>query len=483
MMSRTGTFKKEREVLRKFMKERKIYLSEEVKTIMNVLHKLLTYHSPAVKNFDLKDASLHGFMAAEAEKFYKRLKEKNSSGAVLFERDGYYLYDYASISLVYGSITLLYPLMLVKAANYRNFIPLLCKKLLDTGNHLALEDFLAAYLELINRCKPVITTRDIELLKELTKFDFSVKNYYQQIMTYQSKKTFTRLAGLGVAGLYYTVNFPALGLLPYLHLSSRRVKILGELTGFIEYEYHEGKKKRDYQVFRVFLLPEKRERELVPVLKESGNAGEMKEWYVRYNWDLFIKEKKYGPWKWKLDLEDLEPLRAIDTSRFDHVRTMQSLPVTGKFITFLEAVHRSRSLHTASLSATTGISEHMVKKYRKEAIEGQFILPYCTVAHTGADSFYQLCLENKPLNERLISFLETLPKISVMKSEEFSRYLLYLPRNAISRVKSLLQQEEDRGECEILWKNEILVNSKTIISGVQLDKLLEKNDKIALVRK
>ncbi|MFW9997157.1 MAG: hypothetical protein ACFFD4_34255, partial [Candidatus Odinarchaeota archaeon] len=95
----------------------------------------------------------------------------------------------------------------------------------------------------------------------------------------------------------------------------------------------------------------------------------------------------------------------------------------------------------------------MVKKYRKKAMDGQFIVPYSTIAHVGVDSFYQVCVENKKANEQLIKFIEAFPKFTAMKSEKFHRYLLYLPKSSITELKRLFKQKEEGGTVAILWRN------------------------------
>jgi hypothetical protein len=92
-----GLFEQERLEIKAFMKKMKIYLSSEVSTIMNVLHKLLTYHPEAVKKFNIDDDNLREFMAKEAERFLDRHGEEINQETIRIEKANYYFYHFARI--------------------------------------------------------------------------------------------------------------------------------------------------------------------------------------------------------------------------------------------------------------------------------------------------------------------------------------------------------------------------------------------------
>ncbi|MHA2298089.1 MAG: hypothetical protein ACXAEU_05120 [Candidatus Hodarchaeales archaeon] len=136
---------------------------------------------------------------------------------VTIEKNVYYIYDYSSISLVQGSITLLYPFMLPGAANYRNFIPSLCRRLRKLDPPISLEAFFETFYELYIRGKPNLVKRDMEFLKKVSGLAIDSWDSYRKIVSKFAKtKRYYRLKHLRVLGLYFTVNFPALGLIPYM---------------------------------------------------------------------------------------------------------------------------------------------------------------------------------------------------------------------------------------------------------------------------
>jgi hypothetical protein len=120
------------------------------------------------------------------------------------------------------------------------------------------------------------------------------------------------------------------------------------------------------------------------------------------------------------------------------------------------------------MSIRTGISEHTVRKYRHRALQDDFVIPYWLVSQIGLDNYYQVCIQNTDCNQRLVSFFDTLPKVKVMKSKEFCRYLLFLPAEAIEKLKRNLKIGEKKGEFEIIWRRDLSIDSKTIVEGVNL---------------
>ncbi|MFW9997273.1 MAG: hypothetical protein ACFFD4_34840, partial [Candidatus Odinarchaeota archaeon] len=102
------------------------------------------------------------------------------------------------------------------------------------------------------------------------------------------------------------------------------------------------------------------------------------------------------------------------------------------------------------------------------AIRNDCIIFCPLVSKIGLNDYYQICLRNTDVNKQLIAFLDTLPKIKVMKSQEFYRYLLFLPSIAIRRLNKLLAEHEKKNDYDILWRHEISYNIKAIEKGVNL---------------
>ncbi|MFW9992869.1 MAG: hypothetical protein ACFFD4_12570 [Candidatus Odinarchaeota archaeon] len=328
-------FAAEKAILVNFIAEKRKPMSDEVLTVFRTLDDLLQRYPKQVKDFDLN--RLREYMVKKAEKFYDYFRDKQSEPGIHIEKKKNNLYSFASITLFYKSTPFLYPLMLVRLINYHGFIRLLCQRLGKiTKQELVLNDFLDEYTVLSRQCRPKLVSRDIDMVKKLSKFDFSVRYYYRKIMRLDADKRYKRLVYLGVLGIYHGINFPVLGLVPYLHLTSRNTGIPAFLNPHIELEYHPAKKGKDYQVFRLFLIPGKVEKEWVPLLRESGLVGKLDEWYIRYNWDNLRHTTEFT-WKWDLEYS-IDTQLANDHGKFDLIENQQGemLTVNKNFIACLE---------------------------------------------------------------------------------------------------------------------------------------------------
>ncbi|MFW9995584.1 MAG: hypothetical protein ACFFD4_26335, partial [Candidatus Odinarchaeota archaeon] len=227
------------------------------------------------------------------------------------------------------------------------------------------------------------------------------------------------------------------------------------------------------EILRLFLIPEEHENELVKKLREIGNTGKMTGYSQFYNWHSFKKQTTYN-WKWKLDLSDLRVQDRTDHGKFNLIKYNDTQSVTKGFLTFLDAVHKSCSVNPVMLSAETRISENTIVKYRQKALKEQHVLPYWSVSHIGLDDFYQVCFPNTESNKQLIETFDTFPKASVMKSDEFCRYLLYLPPKNINELDGLLEEKEENREIKLYSKNAINVTDRSIIRGVNIARIYRK---------
>ncbi|MFW9995665.1 MAG: hypothetical protein ACFFD4_26740 [Candidatus Odinarchaeota archaeon] len=471
----SSLFENEQAILAEFIKKNKYRFDDDLKEVIKTLLDLITRFPGAVNNFD--DQELQDYLFKMAKRFHSRYKENYRAGAIRIEKDDIYFYRFASVSIIYRSMIFLYPFTLIGFVNYLNFVSQACNELEKIeGRDITLDDFLAVYFALLPKAKPKLGKWDIELLKALSKFDFSDKYYYNKMQSFLAKKRCYRLINLQVLNLLYTVNFPLINLIPYVHLSSSQTDIPPHMTPFIEYEYHPmTEKKQEYQVFRLFLIPEKLEDEFFPDLRELGTTGKCNEWYVCYNWNS-LRQTQKGNWKWDLNLSSLEVRSDPDQGRFDLISGTSSgstSPVKDQFIEFLEVVHKYYNVNTFDISTRTGINEWKVNEYRQRAVDEKIVMAYWSITQIGIDSIYQVCFKNVLVNQKLAKFLDSLPKVSAMKSDKFCRYMLFLPPAALRSLKSWLYRGEKNGDFEILCRNEFRLDYRAIRRGVNLVEVFE----------
>jgi hypothetical protein len=473
-------FEREQNELRAFIDENKRVLSDEVAFILDTFLELISHFPEAVREFDLE--SLHEYLSEKALEFYELLKKDDEreidAESVLVKKDEIYLFEFSSISLIKGSLTFLYPHMLLEAANYSNFVTLLCRKLQKTEtSSITLVGFLDLFYEFSVRCRPKLLKWDIDLIREISRIDFSGKNFAKATLKFESKKRLVRLRHLRVVGVYHYVNFLSLGFTPFIHLAHHQVEIPEELKPFIEIENHPARRQRGFQVFRLFLFPLGLEHELSSRLKESGMTGKLSEYYLQYNWDSLIQTKT-GKWRWDLKFSDLKTRASPDSCKYDHLFfTGKRESITPGFVTYLDTVHRLESIKSEDLVIKTGFNKRTLLKFNKKAIEEKFVLSFLRISRIGLGAYYQVCFENTDINQQLARFLESLPKVRVAKSKDFFRYILFLPLVAVKRLNHRLNTGEKQGEFEIISK-ESSFGPKSIQSGVNLKQVWQTTKKM-----
>jgi hypothetical protein len=468
-MTESKTFGYEREELMKILSDRQLKLEDSVVEIINTFQEMITLFVKPVQELDMGNNALREYMAEKAEDYYDRFRAEEGNDLLKIEKNPVFIFDWSSISLIKDSVTLLYPYMLLAAANYHNFIPLLCRKLRKL-QQVGLNEFFNVFYNLSQRLKPKLTKWDVDFIKNLVKICQNKENYPKIVVKYRSKKRYKRLNYLRVLGFYYAVNFSAIGLVPYMHLAHHKTEIPENLKPFLEFESHPStKKQRGFQVFRQFLLPVEMEEEWSRKLTDLGITAKLLEGYYSYNLDSLI-QTSIGTWKWDIDL--LKAIKNPNQGRYDFIiKTVLDLKVTPKFIDYLESIHQMGTAGIEDIRITTGISPHITKRFQKKALDEKFILPDLFLSQIGLNSCLQLCIN--PKNQELfIDLLEKLPKVKIMKSKELHRYLIYLPIPVRKRLEKLLPEEG------IISKEVISLSTKSIKLGVNLPRAWELKEEI-----
>jgi len=444
-----------------------------VKKIFETFINLLKKYPNAVKSFDMK--VLSDYLYEKAEEFYEIARIIDNNNEIQILRDVVYIYRFSSISIIYKTNkTFLYPFMLITAAHYPNFIPLLCRqieRILNAEGTINLTSFLKVFQLTLRKKTPKLEKRDIVWLKDLSQDNTLAKNFYRRVNSYESKKRYRRLVYLGVIALYNAVNYPILGLTPMMHLASSRWNIPDDLSKFIEFEHHPTKRRKKYTIFRLFLIPNEIQKKIEIRLNEIGTTGILSEYYLKYNWDTLKQTTRYT-WNLELDLSNMKSEYINNNYRNDLIYNYPPQRLFKGFISYIEAVHKLRSTNTADLTAKTGLGTYNVKKYQKKSITEKYIIPYWSLSpFIGTDHFYQICFENKPENYPISYLLESLPKIRVMKSSIFHRYLIFLPWKVINKLKDLLKIARREYNVEILVEKELSITD-SIDYAVNLEDLL-----------
>jgi len=467
-MANSVLFKSESKQLREILEERNLELDEESTEIIKTMLELITTYSQPVKNLDMENIALRDFMDEKAESFFIQFKEKRSKIPILFEKNPVIIYNWSSISLKKGGIVLYYPFELIKAVNYRNFVNILCRKTRKKQN-LDFETLFDILHYLLASLKPRILKWDVALIRNLVKTCCFAEKYPKTVLKYRSNKRYKRLQNLRVLGFYYAVNFPAIGQIPYMHLSHHKIAVPKKLIPFIEFESHPATKKyRGYQIFRLFLFPSEKKEELCEELENTGLFSEVNEWYCKYNFDS-IKQTKSGQWRWEIDYSST-PSEQF-SGKYPYITNIEeSNKLSSKFLTYLETIHKMNTANIEEIKITTGLSSHMIKRYQKIAIERKYILPDLFVSRIGLNTYLQLCI-TKGKQPKLVKLIESLPKVKVVKSKVFDRYLVFLPNSELHKMN-----EVARGD-GILEKVTISLGVSSIERGVNLSAQYKSNMK------
>ncbi|MFW9994471.1 MAG: hypothetical protein ACFFD4_20675 [Candidatus Odinarchaeota archaeon] len=456
MASKTVSFQDECRLLSDLVDELKSTKGTDVEVIeiIECWIELLANHPVAVSDMDLK--KLSEFMAAKAEEFYANFKERNViyDKNISVEKNTLYLFYFSSISLIISRYTLIYPFMLVSSANYTGFIPALCQHLRKSS--FTLVSFLENFLNLGRKAKLKLSKRDIDLIKTATAIEFvSGKEYYNTTKTFLRKKRSRRLALLSVFARYYAVNFPSLGLIPYMNLSQLQTEVPSELEPYIEIEYYPARRKRGFRIFRLFLLPEEGMEDKVNQLTELGMTGRVEEWYYLYNWES-LRQTSRGTWRWKLDFDKLaHDIREPEAKYNLMVATKRIRGVSTNFLTFLDVIHREDQLIPQELAASTGFNIRTIYDYVNKVLDENVVLPYWTISRIGLDADYQIFAENTAKNQPFVELLRSLPVSIVMESKKFYRFVIHLPKSSIERFTSFLKAIEDKNVFNTVYRENI----------------------------
>jgi len=461
----------EKKAIIKFLNNSRTQISDELESVFDALYELLDKQSSEVKSFDLE--KLNDILVEKAESFFNRFNNIITSDTVIIEKNKVYFYHFGSISLIKGPITILYPFILVQISNYRNFIQQLCRHFdkLDKDK-LGLEDLFEPYIKLMKSCKPVINKRDVDLLKTITAKTFD-ENYYLGLKKYYTSVRYLRLKHLQVVGYYAMVNYQALGLIPYMHLSTSKVVIPDHVLPFIEYELHSEKQQRVHDVFRLILVPRKYETEWTGTLKEIGTTGKLTEWYTSYNWDLLSQTTK-STWKWNCDSITPESVMKDNLSKFNHyILADHPTKLTESFIKYLDTIHRLGPVAVEYVSIQTGLKEGTIQKFEQRARKEKFLIPYWRIIRFGFSSSYQVCFPNISVNKSLEHYLSLFPKVTAMRSKEFSRYLIFLPDVAATKLNRFLLEEEKSNKIELFNRQKVTLDSSSIVYGSDLTEIMK----------
>ncbi|MFW9993420.1 MAG: hypothetical protein ACFFD4_15355 [Candidatus Odinarchaeota archaeon] len=470
-------FAKEFNELEYFLFTRKDDLDDGVIEILTTFVELLDLYSDAVNGFNSYgfNTELQDFMAEKAELFYRKFEpyysEKDAGSRICLKRDVVYIYEFSSITInIKSSWSILYPFSLLTGANYWNFIPDLCRKLTKKEGKITLLDFIEEFFDLQRKGTPKLCKRDIELLKKMTSEPLGSREELERFKKRNKSKRHWRLTSLGVWGCPYRINFPAIGLVPYFHLSKNDiVDIPSEMEKYIESEHKLGKQHRGF-LFRLFLLPADKENVLADELTKLGPTGRIAEIYHSHNWDAFERSAR-GKLRWNIDFSPLESGN-ISLPQERHVYNLlvnkDKQGMSPGLVTLLNEIHGQTGLvHPKNLVSRTGLSLNTVREYIRRSLDQQIILPYLSFSKIGLDTFYAVIFENKPVNQYMTNFFDSLPRVKVMKTDRFSRYLLFLPETRVKKLDRLLKNLEERKEIEMLVRCEI--NTRDVIKEGTVD--------------
>jgi len=470
--NRKSTFRKEFEELTSLMENKKQNMSSEVEFMIETFIELLNLFPDAVKMFNLD--ILHEYLTVKAEEFYKLYKDRcNDQKFIKIIMDSVYSFSYASVSLVPSSNPerlLLFPYMLVSASNYQNFVSKLCKRFRKV-EIIDLESFFNIYFSLYTHCKPKITKFDVKLIKKVISSSCETrKDYFRTVNRFKRGKRYKRLSRLGILVIFHEINFLSIGLKPYSSVLPKQTRVPEILKPYIEMEIPFVSKEKDQRIFRFFLLPSSKESFLSNELRDLGLSSRIVERYYKISMDSLIQTSQ-RTWQWAIDF-DSEQFQVNNRVKFDLLAEVQTKSILSpRFYSYLEVVHKFQSVNADDLSIKTGIHPRTIRRFTKISLDRNYIIPMWYINHIGLDGLYQIVIDNNSINEQFRKIINRIPKISVLKSEDFTRYLFFLPQSVITRLEKKLNTLEQEGRNEFLIKGRILLNNNTIERGVNLKKV------------
>jgi hypothetical protein len=471
-------FEEERERLESLLEELKAKkdIDSEVIEIITTWIEMLTRFPKAVYELDLQNPAFHDFMADKAEMFYEQFEQNfnNILGReITIEKNITYIYHFNSISFILGSHTLIYPFMLVQAINYSNFIQSLYYQLKNTETNFI--NFFNIFFELSKSGKARLAQRDYDFLKEATHLELPTKKeHFPTIRKFIKRKRYQRLKNLSVIAFYCTVNFPTLGLIPYIHLANHDIQIPNRLQSYVEQSLLGS------MILRLFLVPIEYEKKWVDDLSRLGITRKLDEWYISYNLDT-VYFSQQGSQEWKFDLSDLESCSETESDSIWHkyhliIPTEKiKRKIMPRNVFFLEMVHRYQNVYPEELASMSSlnIQPRTAWNYFYRAIDEKAILFYLNIGQIGLDRVYQVIIENNTINYNLVNYLKILSKVRVMKSKDLYRFLIFLPAKSIESFEKFINRAEKQGDFEILLRGDMTFEKRTYRS-VDLTQILSR---------
>ncbi|MHA2334247.1 MAG: hypothetical protein ACXAEU_19625 [Candidatus Hodarchaeales archaeon] len=421
--------------------------------ILGTWHEMLVRFPLEVSRVDI--GRLDDFLTEKAQNLYK--SNEYREGSVMVEENACYSYNFGSVSLVKDSYTLLYPFMLVRASNYEGLVSNFCQEYKKAGGTLA--EFHDLFLEFDRSGRIRTVEADIKTMKKLLGLAHESREDYKRMKRLENRlKRVSRLYLLKIMNFYHAVNFPVLGLVPYMHATGKDVEIPGDLGQLVEIqEEQEGQAI----TFRLFLVPVENEKELVAMLRSLGLTGRVEEWTLDYNWEALEKQARKGDNKARNDSESQSTCYGYKMIEYrERVKT-----TSPAFLSYLEAVHRYGNVNPLEVAYLTGYKQRTVLDHFYKAVENKAILPYWNVGKIGLGDYCQVMIANDEKARRLIEIIKGLPKTSVMRSREFYRIIMALSNGRGKKVDERLTGAGKRGELAMIAAGKF---RRTVNAGVDL---------------
>ncbi|MHA2296628.1 MAG: hypothetical protein ACXAEU_18125 [Candidatus Hodarchaeales archaeon] len=446
-------------------------ISSAVLEILETWLDLLINFPEEVLALDL--ISLKEYMSDRSENFYKRYSDKEKTIQVKILFDSKYMYKVSSVVLFKENLKLYYPYSLVIACNYPQAVSSFCSAFEKTD--MTLVSLVNVIYTILKSGEPFLFDADIDLMTKLLALDIQGGIPVSELLDEHVRTgEYYRLSCLQVFQLYYVVNFPALGLVPYMNISTPYEQITEGYKRFIEHEFIAP------EPFRVLLFPIEREEELLRDIDENNTCKVIK-WYNRY--DLQYLERGITDyWTWSRGLTTTSgPVSARVFKLVDfNVPEVSFTPVHS---TILDIVHRSMTIPPVEIANVTGIKKRTVYNYFKRAIEMGVIIPYWSLTRTGLDEYFRVVLAEEPLEAEVKAYLERFPKTNTNLGNKFTSTVLYLPSGMVKKVEDYLKTSEQEEKCRILSIGTFTADSWTVNRGFELKLYLDEKKRVKKKRK
>ncbi|GAF71978.1 unnamed protein product, partial [marine sediment metagenome] len=297
---------------------RKDCLSAPLRYVIDSWQELLVNHWKDIKNYNLADLS--GKMTGIATAFFDR--HASGDAGIEIDWDGIYVSAYYSVFIKSEKgPTFLFPFDLIRYSTFQGFVERLVQELVFCLDFPAAGDLPLPLSRLVdkipaiaNECSPGLSKIELQVVEATITSSPGLTGIKDKALLLETPKSIRRirsikqkLTSLGIINEGTRINYPVLGLIPYVVYHARKRPVPWK-----DFTYLEIDCSRDMRVTVVF-IPEQKTSEALVLLNRLGTVSPLVKGGSCYNFSLFNS----GTGSWDIDIKKIFTASKGESKKLD----------------------------------------------------------------------------------------------------------------------------------------------------------------------